>query len=569
MTTPLALMRKMIQQGGWWYVINLVAIVIELLVELIPGILVREVLNTLQAGQQQSIPWMLLGLFVGIALVRFVMYWIATYTNIKMRIPTMNAMRFSLLSRLLQLPAVAALKGSPGEIVSRLRDDIGELPQVVVQINDILALSVFAVISFWMMYTIAPEATLAIALPLVMIVVGARFAYDKIYYYRTERRRATGRVIGFIAETYGSVQAVQVAGAEKHVLRHFQSLNTVREHATLREVLYDGVLGASFHSSLTIGIAIMMLMVNQSARTGAFGAGDVAFFVYNLGIISELLFEIGVFIGRQQQLKVSIQRLEHVGHGQPVSEMFSLAEPPPATPMPALQSLKIRGLGVTFASTTPGIANIDIDLAPGRLVVVTGPVGSGKTTLLRAFLGMLPNVTGSITWNGQIVNDPAEVFVPPSVAYTSQVPRLFSDTLRENITQGRPSVDLLIGSAVHGAVMEFDVAQFEQGVDTLVGSRGVRLSGGQVQRAAFARMLYETPQVWCIDDVSSALDIVTEQSLWQRFGEIRAQVACLIVTHRPAVMQMADEILVLEHGQIAARGTYRDLRERGFLHAEQ
>ena len=568
MTSPLTLMRKMIRQGGWWYVINLVAIVIELLVELLPGILVREVLNTLQDNQQHSIPWMLLGAFVGIALVRFVMYWIATFTNIKMRIPTMNAMRFSLLSRLLQLPAVAALKGSPGEIVSRLRDDIGELPQVVVQVNDILALSAFAVISFWMMYAIAPDATLAIALPLVMIVVGARFAYDKIYYYRTERRRATGRVIGFIAETYGSVQAVQVAGAEKHVLRHFQSLNTVREHATLREVLYDGVLGATFHSSLTIGIAIMMLMVNQSARTGAFGAGDVAFFVYNLGIISELLFEIGVFIGRQQQLKVSIQRLEYVGHGQPVRDMFSLAEPPAAVAMPALEVMTIRDLGVTWPSGTIGIKDIDIDLAPGRLVVVTGPVGSGKTTLLRAVLGMLPNITGSVSWNGERIADPAECFVPPAVAYTSQVPRLFSDTLRENITQGRPNVEHHIGTAVHGAVMEYDVAQFEQGVDTLVGSRGVRLSGGQVQRAAFARMLYETPQVWCIDDVSSALDIVTEQSLWQRFGTIRAKVACLIVTHRPAVMQMADEILVLDHGAISARGTYRELRERGFLQAE-
>jgi ATP-binding cassette subfamily B protein len=569
MTSPLELMRKMVRQGGWWYVVNLVAIVIVLLVELLPGIMVREVLNTLQIGQQKSVPWMLLGAFVGIALVRFVMYLIGTYSNVKMRIPTMNAMRFSLLSRLLQLPAVSALKGSPGEIVSRLRDDIGELPQVIVQINDILALLAFAVVSFIMMYAIAPQATLAIAIPLVMIVVGARFAYDKIYYYRTERRRATGRVIGFIAETYGSVQAVQVAGAEKLVLKHFDKLNTVREHATLREVLYDGLLGASFHSSLTIGIAIMMLMVNQSARSGSFGAGDVAFFVYNLGIISELLFEIGVFIGRQQQLKVSIQRLEYVGHDQPVSDMFSLEEPPTVTPMPPLTNVTVRGLGVEWQNGTFGIRDVDLDLAPGRLVVVTGPVGSGKTTLLRACLGMLPNVHGSIHWNGTLVEDVAERFIPPAVAYTSQVPRLFSDTLRENITQGRPSVDAHIGNAVHGAVMEFDVAQFESGVDTLVGSRGVRLSGGQVQRAAFARMLYETPQVWCIDDVSSALDIVTEQSLWQRFTDIRATVACLIVTHRPTVMQMADEIIILDHGSIVARGTYAELRGQGLLQTEK
>jgi ATP-binding cassette subfamily B protein len=82
-------------------------------------------------------------------------------------------------------------------------------------------------------------------------------------------------------------------------------------------------------------------------------------------------------------------------------------------------------------------------------------------------------------------------------------------------------------------------------------------------------MLYETPQVWCIDDVSSALDIVTEQSLWQRFAAIRTQVACLVVTHRPNVMQMADEILVLDHGRVTARGSYRDLRAQGLLDTEQ
>jgi ATP-binding cassette, subfamily B, bacterial len=346
-------------------------------------------------------------------------------------------------------------------------------------------------------------------------------------------------------------------------------LNKTREHATLREVLFDGMLGATFHSSLNIGIAVMMFVVNRDAIAGTFKAGDVSLFVYNLGVLSELLFSIGIFVSRLQQVKVSVQRLEHISHQKPVSELFSQAEPPTPAPMPPLETLTVRGLTTLWANGSYGIENIDFDLAPGRLVVVTGPVGAGKTTVLRSFLGMLPNVTGEIRWNGDVVADPEERFVPPSVAYTSQVPRLFSDTLRDNLTQGRASVDHHIGSALHGAVLDYDVEQFELGVDTLVGSRGVRLSGGQVQRAAFARMLYETPQVWCIDDVSSALDIVTEQSLWQRFAAIRTQVACLVVTHRPNVMQMADEILVLDHGRVTARGSYRDLRAQGLLDTEQ
>jgi ATP-binding cassette subfamily B protein len=143
------------------------------------------------------------------------------------------------------------------------------------------------------------------------------------------------------------------------------------------------------------------------------------------------------------------------------------------------------------------------------------------------------------------------------------VPRLFSDSLAENIVQGRHVVDTTMNDAIHGAVFEYDVAQFEHGVQTMVGARGVRLSGGQIQRAAFARMLYDRPQLWCIDDISSALDIETEQQLWQRFGQIRADVACVVVTHRPQVMQMADEIIVLDAGRVRARGTYASLVAAG------
>ncbi|MEY2844487.1 MAG: hypothetical protein RL076_33 [Chloroflexota bacterium] len=564
-TTPNQMLWQMLRKGGWWYVINLATIVFVLLIELLPGFINRAVLNDLQGNSLTSIPWLLLGALVGITAMRMMLFVLLTYTNPKTRIASENAMRRSLLGRIFQQPAVAALKGSPGEIVSRFRDDIGELPHTVLHLNDIIALSLFAVVAFYTMYQIAPSATLVIMLPLVFIVAAARFTYDRIYVYRQERRRATGRVVGFIAETFGAIQAVQVAGTERHVLRHFAELNKVREVATLREVLFDGLLSSLFRNAVDIGIAVMMLMLHQQAIGGEFRAGDVAFFVYSLGAISELLGELGVFIGRQQQLRVSVQRLETIGHGLPAAKLFDEKPFPAFKELPPLQTLAIRDLSVHWKNDQYGVRNISLDLAPGRLVVVTGVVGAGKTTLLRGILGMLPRVTGDISWNNSRIDDPDLQLVPPAVAYTSQVPRLFSDTVEDNITQGRQLSNVELDAAIHGAVFEYDVAQFEHGVATLVGSRGVRLSGGQIQRAAFARMLYERPQVWLIDDVSSALDIVTEQLLWQRFGEIRSQVACLIVTHRPQVMAMADEIIVLKDGQVQARGSYADLIARGQL----
>jgi ATP-binding cassette subfamily B protein len=564
-TKPISVIGMMMRKGGWWYVINLSIIVVILLIELLPGIITRDILNGLQDDTMISMPWLLLAGLFGITMARVVMFFVLSYAHIKARIPTENTLRRSLLTRILQMPAVRALKGSPGEVVSRFRDDINEMPHVIFQLNDIIALGIFSTVALVIMYQTAPDATLLILLPLILIVAGARFAYGRIYYYRQERRRASGRVVGFIGETYGAVQAVQVAGAERHVLKHFAELNKAREHATLREVLFDGLLDSMFRNATTLGTAIMMLMVHGQATSGEFGAGDVAFFVYSLGVIGELLGELGIFLGRQQQLRVSIQRLENIAHNQPMSALFG-GNPAPALPaLPPLHEFAVKDLTVTWSDGTLGIANIDFAVKPGMMVVVTGAVGAGKTTLLRAIMGMLPNTTGSITWNGQAIEQPGVQFVPPAVAYTSQVPRLFSDSLAENIVQGRSMVDTSMNDAIHGAVFEYDVAQFEHGVQTMVGARGVRLSGGQIQRAAFARMLYDRPQLWCIDDISSALDIETEQQLWQRFGQIRADVACVVVTHRPQVMQMADEVLVLDAGRVRSRGPYAELVANGAI----
>lgn len=564
-TTPGQMIRQMVRKGGRWYAFNLATIVSVLLIELLPGFINRQILNDLQGDALTSIPWLLLAALAGITAARMVLFFVLTYTNPKTRIASENAMRRSLLARIFQQPAVVALKGSPGEIVSRFRDDIGEMPHTVLHMNDIIALSLFATVAFYTMYTIAPSATLVIMVPLVLIVAGARFTYNRIYIYRQERRRATGRVIGFIAETFGAIQAVQVAGTERHVLNHFKELNKVREVATLREVLFDGLLASLFRNAVDIGIAVMMLMLHQQAVGGEFRAGDVAFFVYSLGAISELLGEIGVFIGRQQQLRVSVQRLENIGHGLPAAQLFDEKPFPEFKTLPPLQSFSIHNLSVQWKNSSYGVKDVSLEVAPGKLVVVTGVVGAGKTTLLRGIMRMLPGVSGQIYWNGVQIEDPDLQLVPPAVAYTSQVPRLFSDTVEDNITQGRQLSTTEIDMAIHGAVFEYDVAQFDHGLATLVGSRGVRLSGGQIQRAAFARMLYERPQVWLIDDVSSALDIVTEQLLWSRFAEIRSQVACVIVTHRPHVMAMADEVIVLKQGQIAARGTHAELIAGGYL----
>ena len=186
--------------------------------------------------------------------------------------------------------------------------------------------------------------------------------------------------------------------------------------------------------------------------------------------------------------------------------------------------------------------------------MITGRIGSGKTTLGRTLLGLVPAEAGTIRWNGQEVSDPAIFFSPPRAAYTPQVPRLFSDRLESNILMGHHANRQQLSNAIHSAVLERDLGMMEHGLATMVGPKGVRLSGGQIQRTAAARMLVRDAELLVCDDLSNALDVETEAQLWEHIFARRTQ-TCLVVSHRQAVLRHADYILILDNGHIAAEGT--------------
>jgi ATP-binding cassette, subfamily B, bacterial len=567
---------RLIGFSGWLYALNVVLWIGVYTLPLVPGYVSKLFFDALENKNPawNGIPYTVQGIVALVAcfaILQVANIFLGIRANIPWRFRSSGLLRQNLLRRLLSMPGAKAFSGTLGENLNTVRDDAEEAENAGDWTLDVIGQSMYMIIAIAVLVSIDAELTLYVFLPLVLVTIGSYQLRRQLEGLQKAAREKSSHYTSLLGEIYQSVQAIQVAGAEKSVLEALETRSQARQTAMLKNVALNQALTVFSSNIVALGTGLILLLAGDKMKSGEFTVGEFSLFVLYLWEVGHHTEFFGNFVATVQRAGVAFGRMTGLMQGAPalalvvprVADLDVRHVPPALEPRvrqvsDELHKLEVRNVRYIHPDSGRGLEDASFTIQRGEFVVVTGRIGSGKTTLLRAVLGLLPAQAGTVLWNGQEVHDLAEFMQPPRSAYTPQVPTLLSGTVLENIQLGADRN--AVPNAVQQAVLEADLEQLPKHLETLVGVKGLKLSGGQLQRTAAARMFAQDSSLFVLDDISSALDVKTEELLWQRLAGV--QKTCLVVSHRRPALQRADRIILLEQGRVTDVGSLEELLAR-------
>ncbi len=429
----------------------------------------------------------------------------------------------------------------------------------------ILQAAITIVIASGVMIWVDPVLA-AVALAPMPFVVWLAFRYGRRN--RPASMEVQQRIAELTAEAeenIGGVRVVKAFAQEARQLRRFRH--------TVRRVFDQSMVSTRLRAFYTpfigflpqLGLAALLLVGGRQAINGNISIGDfVAFYGYVLMLTSPVRM-LGIALGMAQRAVASGQRVFELLDRDP-----RLTSAPDAPPLPAGGGrVELRDVAFGYEDAGLVLSDIDLTVEAGRTVALVGPTGSGKTTLMMLIPRLYDVTHGAVLVDGVDVRDVDVASLRREVAVVSDDAFLFSASLRDNIAYARPEAgDDEVEAAAGRAGLSELIDDLPEGLDTLVGERGLTLSGGQRQRVAIARALLAEPRILILDDATSSVDATTESRIKSALSEVMEGRTTFVIAHRLSTISLADEVVVLEDGRVAARGPHTELLERSELYRE-
>ncbi len=448
-----------------------------------------------------------------------------------------------------------------GHIVGRLTKDLEEIGEVAHHGPEDLFIAVMTLVgAFVLMFLVnAPLALITLA------VVPFTGWFTTRYGGRMARnwRAIYARVGDFnarIEENVGGMRVVQAFANEDHERRLFAKDNQAYRRTKLEAYGIMAATHALSYLSMRLTQLVVMVAGSYFVVTGALSNGGFVAFLLLVGVFFRPIEKINSVIETYPKGIAGFRRYLELLDTEP-----DIADRPSAKPVKDLRGdIRFEHVDYAYVPGRPVLRGVDLEVAPGQTVAFVGPSGAGKTTIC-SLLPRFYDVTGGrITVDGIDVRDMTLASLRSQIGIVQQDVFLFGGTVRENIAYGRLDAseeEILV--AARRARLDDVIANLPNGLDTVVGERGVKLSGGQKQRLAIARMFLKNPPILILDEATSALDSETERAIQRSLEELARGRTTLVIAHRLATVQHADLIVVVDDGRVVEQGQHQELLARG------
>ncbi|ANE47306.1 multidrug ABC transporter ATP-binding protein [Paenibacillus swuensis] len=551
------------------YTISIILLIIAGVVEMIPPKLLGVAIDYIQTNTMTAsrLFWMISG-YLALTVFIYGITYVWMYQMFGGAFLVERAYRSRLMKHFLKMTPTFFERNRTGDLMARATNDLkavsmtagfGILTLVDSTFFMITILTVMSVFISW-------KLTLASMLPLPIIAVAMAYYGGAIHKRYTVAQDAFGHMNDQVLENVSGVRVIRAYVQEKAVEQRFQDLtdDVFRKNLSVAKIdaLFEPTIKLLVGMSYMIGLGYGAYLVFTSELT----LGELVSFNVYLGILIWPMFALGELINILQRGNASLDRVIET-----LSYPEDVAGPKQPAPTPVPSVIQFNEVSFKYPSSSiENLCNISFRIERGQTLGIVGRTGSGKTTLLKQLLREYPLGKGSVTVSGTNLADIAVNDIHGWIGYVPQEQILFSRSVRENIKFGRPDgTEEQVMHVLESASFAQDINVLSQGLDTLVGEKGVALSGGQKQRISIARALMTDPEVLLLDDAMSAVDAKTEANIIRHIRQERQGKTTLISTHRLSAVQHADWILVLDEGTISEQGTHEDLMRLGGWYKEQ
>ena len=457
-----------------------------------------------------------------------------------------------------------------GNLMSVLSADVAQLEDVVSDsstsiIRIIITFSASFAIMFWM----SPTLSLILGIPLILVIPMVVWFSTRIQPRYRKQRESTGGIVGILENVLAGIVTVQAYNASD-----FERARVERESGDYRD---QAILAANLRNRFIPGIYVVAglsfgLLVSAGGWLMASGEITPGQFVTYLLISTRLtmpMFVMGMLIGQIQRGEAASKRVFALMDLEP-----SIFDKPDAIPLDSpIRSISFDDVTFAYPTSEANVLNgISFSASSGEFLGVMGHTGAGKSTILKLVERFYEPQHGTVKINGIDINDYAIASVRDRIGFVSQDPFMFFGDVKSNVSYAREASDDEIRKALETAGAWEFVSELPDGIDTMVGDRGVMLSGGQRARVALARALLKDPDLLILDEASAALDAETEKRIQMSlFGGSNgdSQRITIAVAHRLATIRNADEIIAMVDGAIVERGIHRELLSNDAVYASQ